>query len=63
MVEIKDPEIVEREKFFIPDEITFLNFVVSDYSNPIAPDPKTYAEYEYDKTTKNLSSIKRSQCV
>jgi hypothetical protein len=45
MVEIKDPEIVEREKFFIPDEITFLNFVVSDYSNPIAPDPKTYAGY------------------
>jgi hypothetical protein len=39
MVEIKDPEIVDREKEFIADEIFFINYVVSNYSNPIAPEP------------------------
>jgi hypothetical protein len=39
MVEIQDPVIKDREDEFIADEISFLNFVVSDYSNPIALKP------------------------
>jgi hypothetical protein len=48
MVEVKDPVIIDSEKNFVADEIWFINFVLSDYSNPIAPDPKAYAEKEYD---------------
>ena len=54
MVEIKDPDIVDREKVYIPNEISFLNYVVSDYSNPIAPEPKDYAEKEYDRISNTL---------
>jgi hypothetical protein len=54
MVEVKDPVIIDREKNFVADEIWFTNFVVSDYSNPIAPDPRAYAEEEYDQATKIL---------
>jgi hypothetical protein len=43
MVEIKDPSVFEREKHFVADEISFVNFVISDYRNPVAPDPKEYA--------------------
>jgi hypothetical protein len=35
MVEIQDPAIKDRQDEFIADEISFLNFVVSDYDNPI----------------------------
>ena len=35
MVEIQDPVIKDRQEEFIADEISFLNFVVSDYDNPI----------------------------
>ena len=31
MVEVKDPVIIDRQNEFIADEISFLNFVVSDY--------------------------------
>ena len=55
MVEIKDPIIVYREKDFVAEEISFVNFVVPSYSNPKAPDPHFYAEYEYDKATVDLS--------
>jgi hypothetical protein len=48
MVEIKDPSVFDREKHFVADEISFVNFVISDYSNPVAPDPKEYAIFEYD---------------
>ena len=48
MVEIKESIIVDREKEFIAEEISFFNFVVKDYSHPIAPDPKAYAEQEYN---------------
>ncbi len=34
MVEVKDPVLIDRENEFTADEISFLNFVVSDYSNP-----------------------------
>ncbi len=49
MVEIKDPDVIKRKKDFVSDHITFINFVVSDYSNPIPPAPKAYAEEEYDE--------------
>jgi hypothetical protein len=32
----------------VSDYVWFLNFVVSDYSNPIAPEPTTYALEEYN---------------
>ena len=51
MVEIKDFVIIEKEIDFVVDEAKFVNFVVSDYSNPIAPKPNKYAETEYDETT------------
>ena len=54
MVEIKDPSVFEREKHFVADEISFVNFVISDYSSPVAPNPKEYAKTEYEKTTKTL---------
>ena len=59
MVEVKDPVIIDREKNFVADEIWFINFVLSDYSNPIAPDPKAYAEEEYDQATKILVKQER----
>ena len=40
MVEVKDPVIVDREKDYVADEVSIINFVVKDYSNPIAPEPK-----------------------
>ena len=49
MVEIKDPIIKDREDEFIADEISFLNFVVSDYSKPTLPEE--LASKEYDKQT------------
>ena len=49
MVEIKDPVIKDREDEFIADEISFLNFVVSDYSK--TKPPINLAEVEYDKQT------------
>jgi hypothetical protein len=52
MVEIKDSVIIDRENEFIADEISFLNFVVSDYSNPKNQDPAIIAETEYDDFTK-----------
>jgi hypothetical protein len=54
MVEIKDPVIIEREKDFVADHITFINFVETYYRNPIAPEPRVYAEEEYDNITKEL---------
>ena len=39
MVEIKEPVIIDREKDYVADEISFVNFVVKDYSDPIAPKP------------------------
>ena len=61
MVEISDPIIVDRQKEFVPDEISFINYVVSDYSDPIAPEPNVYAELEYDKTTIALTDKMRAQ--
>jgi hypothetical protein len=52
MVEVKDPVIKDREDPYIPDEISFINFVVSDYSEPLIPEPKAAAASEYDKQTK-----------
>ena len=52
MVEIKDRVLKDREEPYIPDEISFINFVVSDYSEPRTPDPKAAAEREYEKQTK-----------
>ncbi len=59
MVEVKEPVITDREKNFVADEIWLINFVVSDYSNPIAPDPRAYAEEEYDQATKILVEQER----
>jgi len=59
MVEVKDPVIIDIKKNFVADEIWFINFVLSDFSNPIAPDPKAYAEKEYDQATKILVEQER----
>ena len=48
MVEIKDPSVHLRENDFVADEISFVNFVVRDYSNPIMPVPKDYAAAIFD---------------
>ena len=61
MVEIKDSVIIERAKDFVADEISFVKFVVSDYSNPIAPTPNEYAETEYDEMTNTLNSQMRAK--
>ena len=61
MVEIKDPEIIEREKDFVADHITVINFVEPYQSNPIAPEPRAYAEEEYDTNTKNLLQKMRDE--
>ena len=52
MVEVKNPLIVDRENEFVADEISFLNFVVSDYSNPTIDEPEEQARKEYEKETK-----------
>ena len=44
MVEIKDSIVFDREKEFVPDCIWFINFVVKNYNNTIAPEPRAYAE-------------------
>jgi hypothetical protein len=44
MVEISEPIILDRAREFVADEISFVNYVVPDYSNPIAPKPRAYAE-------------------
>ena len=60
MVEIQHPVIKDRENAFVPDYICFLNFVVSDYSSPIAPEPATYAVAEYKKNTEDaVAEIRR----
>ena len=61
MVEIKDAVIVDREKDYVADEISFINFVVKDYSDPIAPKPSEYAVEEYDLTTEALIEAMRRQ--
>ena len=61
MVEIQDPIIKDRQDEFIPDEISFLNFVVSDYDNPIAMKPAEQASLEYDNETKSESQNLRTK--
>jgi hypothetical protein len=49
---------------FVADEISLVNFVVADYSNPIvATDPKEYAAEEYDKTTREKASKMRKNLI
>jgi hypothetical protein len=52
MVNVEHPLILEREIPFIADEISFVNVVMSEYSNPIAPNPEVYAATEFDKATR-----------
>ena len=63
MVEIKDSVIIEREKDFVADEVSFINFVVSDYTNPLAPTPNEYAKTEYDETTYTLCNQMRAKLL
>ena len=56
MVEIKDPVIKDREDEFIADEISFLNFVVSDYSKPTLPEKQASDEYDA-RTTAECKAI------
>lgn len=51
MVEIKDPSVHLRENDFVADEISFVNFVVRDYSDPKFPVPCEYAAEIFDKHT------------
>jgi hypothetical protein len=59
MVEIKDPIIKDREDEFIADEISFLNFVVSDYSKPKLTLTEEQVSKEYDNRTFALQEAKR----
>jgi hypothetical protein len=61
MVEVKEPILVNRGKAFVPDELFLLNYVVSNYSQPIAPEPKEYAETEYAKQTSALCDRMRAK--
>jgi hypothetical protein len=45
MVETRSSAAVEKDEPFVPDEISFLNFVLSDYSNPIAPKENELLEF------------------
>ena len=54
MVEVKDAVIFDREKDYVADEVSLINFVVKDYSDPIAPKPNEYAVLEYDQATEAL---------
>ena len=61
MVEVKDPVIVDREDEFLADEISFLNFVLSDYSNLITEEPEKQAAKEYDdQTSKKLDELSKT---
>ena len=62
MVEIKDPIIKDREDEFIADEISFLNFVVSDYSKPKLNLTEEQISKEYDNQTSALQEERRNQC-
>ena len=59
MVEIKDPIIKDREDEFIADEISFLNFVVSDYSKPKLTLTEEQVSKEYDNRTFAFQEAKR----
>ena len=61
MVEIKEPTVLDREKDFVPDEISFVNYVVRIYNKPIAPEPKEYAIIEYNRTNKDFITRMRVQ--
>ena len=61
MVEIQDPVIKDRQEEFIADEISFLNFVVSDYDNPIVKENAEQASIDYDEETKNEKQNLRSK--
>ena len=61
MVEVQEPILVDRGKDYVADEILLLNYVVSDYSQPIAPEPKEYAETEYAKQTSALCDRMRAK--
>lgn len=63
MVEIKDIVVYNREKEFVADHIQFINYVVKDYDAPIAPEPRDYAEQEYDNTTRALLQKMKSQLI
>ena len=61
MVEIQDPVIKDRQEEFIADEISFLNFVVSDYDKPIVKENAEQASIDYDEETKNEKQNLRSK--
>ena len=61
MVEIKDPSVHSREKDFVADEISFVNFVVRDYNDPTLPEPHEYESLVYDKKTKDDAQKMREQ--
>ena len=53
MVDVEESIIVDRSKPFVPDEIYYINYVVTNY-RPILPNPQEYAEEEFDKATSKL---------
>ena len=61
MVEVEEPVIFDREKEFVPDEISLLNYVLSNYENPAAPEPREYAVKEFDKATQAQCNKMRSK--
>ena len=61
MVEVEEPVIVDRQKEFVPDEISLVNYVLSDYENPVAPEPRDYARKEFDKATDAIIEAMRRQ--
>jgi hypothetical protein len=53
MVNVEHPLILEREIPFVADEISFVNVVISEYGDPIAPEPEVYAVTEFDTATRD----------
>ena len=51
MVDVEHPVILDRSSAYKADEISFINFVVSNYATPILPSTSSYANQEFDKFT------------
>lgn len=58
MVDVEDSIVVDRSLPFVPDEIFFLNFVVTNFK-PIPPRADIYSKEEFDnKVKKDAQAIR-----
>ena len=61
MVDVEHPVILDRSRPFKADEISFINFVVSNYATPILPSASSYAYQEFDKITSEETTRMRRE--